>query len=105
MILSSVMICEVTHILKGRVSVLVIVFVGQCEVFVLILVISPPPMAAKLIGPRTGCQFFKKMSIFPTHIPSKRTYDRESLFHHNIDAFMSRIQYVQNRENQMGSTW
>ena len=39
-----------------------IFFIGQFEVFVcLLLAISspPPPLAAKLIGPRTGRQFFK----------------------------------------------
>ena len=41
-------------------SVLEIVFVGQCEVFVFVLYISFFPLAAKLLGPRTGCQFFKK---------------------------------------------
>ena len=38
-----------------------IVFVGQCEVFVcrdLVHLFSL--LAAKLIGSRTGCQFFKK---------------------------------------------
>ena len=52
-------------------SFLEIVFVGKCEVFVSLdfdyfLFF---PSAAKLIGPRTGCQFFKKMSIFPTPTP------------------------------------
>ena len=27
------------------------------------------PLAAKLIGLQTGCQFFKKMLIFPTPTP------------------------------------
>ena len=46
-------------------SVFGIVFVGQCEVFVYRDFVHPPPLAAKLIGPQTGCQFFKKISIFP----------------------------------------
>ena len=41
--------------------ILEIVFVGQCEVFVFDFVHAFFfPLAAKLIGPRTGCQFFKK---------------------------------------------
>ena len=41
-------------------SVLEIVFVGQCEVFVCLdfLKIFFFPLAAKLMGPRTGCQSF-----------------------------------------------
>ena len=48
--------------LKGCVTFLGIVFVGQCEVLVLIWYIFFffSPLAAKLIGPRTGCQFLKK---------------------------------------------
>ena len=30
------------------------------------------PLAAKIIGPRTGRQFFKKMSILPTTCPLKK---------------------------------
>ena len=57
--------------LRGWVSVLEMVFVGQCEVFVLILRRAFfPPLAAKLIGPQTGCQFFKN-SIFLTPTPLK----------------------------------
>ena len=47
--------------------VLGIVVVGQCEVFVCLdfaEIFFFPPSAVKLVGPRTGCQFFKKMSIF-----------------------------------------
>ena len=47
-------------------SFLGIVFVGQCEVFVCLdfghFFFSP--LAAKLIGPRTGCQFFKICRFF-----------------------------------------
>ena len=47
-----------------------IVFVGQCEVFVsLDFVEIFFPLTAKLLGPRSGCQFFKKMSILPTPRP------------------------------------
>ena len=47
--------------LRGCVSVLEIVFVRQCEVFVCFdFVDFFSPLAVKLIGPRTGCQFFKK---------------------------------------------
>ena len=48
-------------------SVLAIVFVGQCEVFVclgfvsLFLLFFLFPLATKLIGPRTGCQFLKNV--------------------------------------------
>ena len=48
-------------------SVLEIVFVGQCEVFVCLEFVHslpPPPLVTKLIGPRTGCQFFKKKKYF-----------------------------------------
>ena len=45
-------------------SVLEIAFVGQCEVFVRLDFVTPPPppppLASKLVGPRTGCLFFKK---------------------------------------------
>ena len=44
-------------------TVLEIVFVGQCEVFVLILYIFSL-LAAKLIDLRTGCKFFKKCRFF-----------------------------------------
>ena len=43
-------------------TVLEIVFVGQCEVFVCLDFVHFfffPPLAAKLVGPRTGCQFFR----------------------------------------------
>ena len=50
-------------------SVLEIDFVGQCEVFVLILLAFFPPLAVKLIGPRTGCQFFKKNVDFSDIYP------------------------------------
>ena len=37
-----------------------IVFVGECEVFVFVLLFAFFfPLAAKLIGPKTGRQFFK----------------------------------------------
>ena len=45
--------------LRGCITFLEIVFVGQCEVFVC-LDFFLSPLAVKLIGPRTGCQFFKK---------------------------------------------
>ena len=48
--------------LKGCVLVLEIVFVGQCEVFVCLVLVHFFffPLAAKLIGLQTGRQFFKK---------------------------------------------
>ena len=49
-------------------SFLEIVFVGQCQVFVYLDFGHFFPLATKLIGPQTGCQFFKKMSIFFQHI-------------------------------------
>ena len=57
--------------LRGWVSVLEIIFVGQCEMFVYLdfVWIPPPPpphRAAKLIGPRTGCQFFENCQFVPT---------------------------------------
>ena len=39
-------------------AILEIVFVGQCERFFFF------PLAAKLIGLRTGCQFFKNIDFF-----------------------------------------
>ena len=44
-------------------------FAEQCEVFVCLDFEDFFPLAAKFIGPRMGCQFFKKMSIFPTPTP------------------------------------
>ena len=46
-----------------------IVFVGRCEVFVSLVFfgLSPPflfPSAAKLIGPRTVCQFLKNVDFY-----------------------------------------
>ena len=53
--------------LRGCMSVLEIVFVGQCEVFVCLDLVHFFPLAAKLIGPRTGCQFFKKFDFSNTY--------------------------------------
>ena len=52
-------------------SIMAIIFAGQCEVFVSLDFgdFFFFPMATKLIGPRTGRQFFTKVSIFPTHVP------------------------------------
>ena len=47
----------------GGVSVLEIVFVGQCEVFVCLDFVHFFPYVAELIGPRMGCQLFKKKSV------------------------------------------
>ena len=63
---------SVSH-LWGCMPVLAIVFVGQCEVFVCLGFVSLFllflfPLAAKLIGPRTGCQSLKT-SIFPAYVP------------------------------------
>ena len=50
-----------------------VVFVGQCEVFIclgLLEIISLFfPLAMKLIGPQTGCQFFKNVNFFFTTLP------------------------------------
>ena len=54
--------------LRGTVSVLEIVFVGQCEVFVCLgFVLTFFPLAAKLIGPRMGRQFFKNNDFSVTY--------------------------------------
>ena len=52
--------------LRGWVSVLEIGFVGQCEAFVCLDFAYSFffPLAVKLIGPRTGCQFFKNGKFF-----------------------------------------
>ena len=55
-------------------SFLEIVFVGQCEVFVCLgFVALFPTLAAKLIGPQTGCQFFKNFHFFFYTIPLRET--------------------------------
>ena len=47
------------------------VFVGQCEVFVCLGFIDYFflffPLAAKLIVPQTGCQFFKNVDFLDNH--------------------------------------
>ena len=52
--------------IKGDSVGLEIVFVGQCEVFVCLDFVLTFffPLAAKLTGPRMGCQFFKKCRFF-----------------------------------------
>ena len=51
-------------------SFLETVFVGQCEVFVclgfveIIHFLYFFPLAAKIIGPQTGCQFFQNVDLF-----------------------------------------
>ena len=50
-------------------SVLEIVFVGQCGVFVCLDFVHFFPFATNLICSRTGCQFFKKCPFFQ-HLPS-----------------------------------
>ena len=66
-------------------SVLEIVFVGECEVFVGLdfpLSFFFLPLAAKLIGPRTGCQFLKKSRFFRCLAPYPlRDGDKESYKH------------------------
>ena len=50
--------------------VLEIILVGQCDVFVCLdFVHFFFPLAVKLIGLRTGCQFLKIMSVFLTPTP------------------------------------
>ena len=50
-------------------SILEIVFVGQCKVFVCLDFVHFFPFATKLIGPQMGCQFFKKdVDFFDTYI-------------------------------------
>ena len=56
--------------LRTTVSVLEIVFVGQHELFVcldFVLTFFFPPLAAKLIGPRMGRQFFKNVDFSITY--------------------------------------
>ena len=56
-------------LLRGGVLFSEIVFVGQCEVFVFLdfgHFFFFIPLAAKVIGPQTGCQFFKKCLFFST---------------------------------------
>ena len=54
--------------LRGTVSVLEIIFVGQCEVFVCLdFVLTFFPLAAKLIGLRMGRQFFKNVDFSVTY--------------------------------------
>ena len=52
-------------------SVLEIVFVGQCELFVCLgfveIISLFFPLAAKLIGPRMGRQFFKNVDFSDTY--------------------------------------
>ena len=52
-------------------SVLEMVLVGQYEVFVGLDFVEFFffPLAAKLIGPRTGCQFFKNCQFFQHPLP------------------------------------
>ena len=57
--------------LRGCVTVLEIVFVGQCEIFFCLDFVHFFPLAAKLIVPRTGCQFFKKKGDFSDTYPLK----------------------------------
>ena len=53
---------------RGTVSVLEIVFVGQCEVFVCLgFVLTFFFLAAKLIGSRRGRQFFKHVDFSVTY--------------------------------------
>ena len=59
---------------RGMVSVLEIVFVGQCEVFVCLdFALTFFPLAVKLIGPRMGRQFFKNVNFSVTY-PLKLQY-------------------------------
>ena len=59
--------------LRGCRSLLEIVFVGQCEVFVclrfghFILFVYFFPWPRSSLGPRTGCQFFKNVSFLDQH--------------------------------------
>ena len=54
-------------------SFLAMVFVGQCEALVclgfveIISFLLFFPLAAKLIGPKTGCQFCKNVDFFDNH--------------------------------------
>ena len=53
-------------------SFLAMVFVGQCEVLVCLGFVDCFfsvffPLATKLIGPKTGCQFFENVEIFDNH--------------------------------------
>ena len=53
--------------LRGCVTVLELVFAGKCEVFVCLAFVHFFPLAAKLIGPRTVCQFFKNVDFSDTY--------------------------------------
>ena len=58
----------------GTVSVLAIVFVGRCEVFVcldfvLTFFFRFSPLAAKLIGPRMGRRFFRNVDFSVNYPP------------------------------------
>ena len=58
------------YYLRGTVSVLEIVFVRQCEVFVCLdFALAFFPLAAKLIGPRMGSQFFRNVDFSVTYPP------------------------------------
>ena len=56
-----------------------IVFVGQCEVFVCLGFVAFFffPLAAKLIGLQTGCQFFKNIDFFWHHRLNAMAYLRD----------------------------
>ena len=77
--------------LRDRWSILEVVFVGQCEVFIclgLLEIISFFfPLAMKLIGPQTGCQFFKK-SIFLTTLPLILLYFFSPIWFHHCLFFL-----------------
>ena len=57
------------NILRDKCHFLEIVFVGLCEGFVCLEFVALFFMAAKLIGPFKGCQFFKNVDIFSLRGP------------------------------------
>ena len=68
-------------------SVLEIVFVGQCEVFVcldIVLTFFFSPLATKLIGPQMGRQFFKNVDF---SVPYPLKYELFSTQTLNLDLF------------------
>ena len=84
---------------RGCVLVLEIVFVAQCEVFVCLDFVHFFSLAVKLLGPRTGFQFFKKCRLFSDTYPLKSTqFDKESL---DDEKFCANLI----TEPKIGSTW
>ena len=81
-------------------SVLEIVFVGQCEVFVcldFVLNFFFSPLAAKLVGLRMGCQFFKNVDFSDTYL-----HKRNSLRKFSALSTIRRYSHHQNKVKSLG---